>query len=307
MEPNQQGLEGVVETAKALPQQASFASVVRNVVTKRYGEPLVFLNKRRGREPTVFLISGRRLPGQPRHAVVKYLPYSPQGQRELAYIKKYAGWLGPSLYAFHQLPEGIEVVMEPADASLRQRLPLKEEKKHERQFAIASEIAHLVSFMEEEKIGHYDLKPENVLVYSSGDKVYRLTDFGLTRTHKEFRELQKKKRHHIGTYGYMPPEYFRFSGSSCSLTVPDIYAYGMLLYEIFCDDLPPKLCLFSDDIGRHFELMCTGEYRTILLENLSLHTVAPVFRQLIASCIEDSPLNRPASFREILSELQRYA
>jgi len=83
---------------------------------------------------------------------------------------------------------------------------------------------------------HRDLKPENVLLDASGN--VKLTDFGLTRVVE--RDGVKLKQAYVGfgSVGYMAPECFR-RGADVGPTA-DLYALGILLYELLVGELPGR-------------------------------------------------------------------
>jgi WD40 repeat protein len=88
---------------------------------------------------------------------------------------------------------------------------------------------------------HRDLKPSNVLVDRAG--TLKVIDFGIARV-REFgadqSSLHTEAGRVIGTLQYMAPE--QISGSSDGLdTRSDVYALGVLLYELVTDQLPYDL------------------------------------------------------------------
>ena len=76
---------------------------------------------------------------------------------------------------------------------------------------------------------HRDLKPSNIMVDSQG-RVF-ITDFGLAAVTGELREAQARE----GTPAYMAPE--QLAGSEVTAR-SDIYALGLVLYEMFAGKRP---------------------------------------------------------------------
>jgi tetratricopeptide (TPR) repeat protein len=74
---------------------------------------------------------------------------------------------------------------------------------------------------------HRDIKPANIMV--TRDKVPKITDFGIVKTEAEDKQWG-------GTYGYMSPE--QFEGKVIDARA-DIYSFGCVLYEIFCNGRRP--------------------------------------------------------------------
>jgi len=87
-------------------------------------------------------------------------------------------------------------------------------------------------------IVHRDLKPDNVfLVRQSRGEMVKLLDFGISR----FTGLERDFRltatgHVLGTPYYMSPEQAR--GDSMVTTAADLYAFGVILYEMLVGDVP---------------------------------------------------------------------
>lgn len=159
--------------------------------------------------------------------VVKYLPHTEASRQEISYARSYSGWIGPEVYAVERLDEGLEVIMEPASKSFTDIQITSPDKQH----AIAYAIAQLVSFLELDGIGHFDLKPGNIFAFENDDKTtLKLGDFGLTRSYKTFRREVRNPSYIFGTVGYQAPELF-IEDSSPNYS-PDIFAFGMVLYHL---------------------------------------------------------------------------
>ncbi|MBK9384854.1 MAG: SUMF1/EgtB/PvdO family nonheme iron enzyme [Planctomycetes bacterium] len=88
-------------------------------------------------------------------------------------------------------------------------------------------------------IAHRDLKPSNVLIAErDGAPVAKLIDFGLALPLREEDVTQVTSEGLVrGTLEYMPPEQLAGDRAAMDLRV-DVYALGVLLYELACDRLP---------------------------------------------------------------------
>jgi serine/threonine protein kinase len=85
---------------------------------------------------------------------------------------------------------------------------------------------------------HRDLKPTNLLVDEEGQ--VKVIDFGvaratdsdmtLTSAHTDLGQL-------VGTLQYMSPEQCKADPSDLDIR-SDVYALGVVLYELLCDELP---------------------------------------------------------------------
>jgi serine/threonine-protein kinase len=80
---------------------------------------------------------------------------------------------------------------------------------------------------------HRDMKPENILF--GDDNVLKVTDFGIARVLGEDDALATRGGEILGTPAYMAPE--QASGADLGPTT-DIYAVGVMLYELLSGRLP---------------------------------------------------------------------
>jgi hypothetical protein len=88
---------------------------------------------------------------------------------------------------------------------------------------------------------HRDLKPGNILVTSSG--VPKVIDFGVARSTDSdlaVTTLQTDVGALIGTLQYMSPEQCNADPNDIDIR-SDVYALGVVLYELLCDQLPYAL------------------------------------------------------------------
>jgi WD40 repeat protein/serine/threonine protein kinase len=226
---------------------------------------------------------------------------------------------------------------------LTERLRLKDTLGFGEKLDIAIQIASGLDYtntfpwidddgVEHRGLVHRDVKPANVLLTTDG--VARVTDFGLVRSHtiaeigeqEDVRDqlgpkLPSAARPQdslatgswqtvtaagglVGTPPYMAPELWRQSQRGTVAT--DVYAYGCLLYEVFCGRRP--FVMASDAASQ------TREARLGSLMRMHLHDAAPDPRTLGAgiddqlaalmqSCLAKEAHGRPQSFAEIRKTL----
>jgi eukaryotic-like serine/threonine-protein kinase len=155
---------------------------------------------------------------------------------------------------------------------------------------IALQIARALEHIHAQKIIHRDIKPENVHITTNGQ--VKLMDFGISK--REGLDNMTRTGYIVGTPYYMAPE--QVSGGVIT-TQADIYAFGVLLYELMTGKHP----IVGDTMERIF--YC------ILNEPLNLEPLraqAPeAICQLVAQCTAKNPAERPQGFGPVCAALER--
>lgn len=158
---------------------------------------------------------------------------------------------------------------------------------------IGQRLSEALAYAHQRGIVHRDVKAANVLVDWPSDTV-KLTDFGIARISGA---TSTGTGIVLGTPAYMAPE--QLAGSLPSVA-SDLYALGVLLFEMFCGRLPHE--------GRNM-----GE----LLQQVALETppslsslrpdLPTTLSDLIARLLAKSPQQRPADATRLALELQQIA
>jgi tetratricopeptide (TPR) repeat protein len=146
---------------------------------------------------------------------------------------------------------------------------------------------------------HRDLKPGNILVDNTGQP--KILDFGIARvTDSDTRATQQTEPGQLmGTLAYMSPE--QVLGDPLELdTRSDIYALGVIVYELLTGRLPHNL------IGNPLEVM-----RIIREENPQpLSSVNRLYRgdieTIVSKALEKDKTRRYASAADLGADIQRY-
>ncbi len=125
---------------------------------------------------------------------------------------------------------------------------------------------------------HRDLKPANIMIDGRGQVL--ITDFGLAGLEEEIRGADI----HSGTPAYMAPE--QLAGKEVT-SKSDIYALGLVMYEIFTG----KRAFEADTLADLIRMR--GESRPSEMSS-SVRDVDPAVERIILKCLDPDPAKRPS-------------
>jgi serine/threonine-protein kinase len=155
----------------------------------------------------------------------------------------------------------------------------------DRAIAIARQLCAGVAAAHERGVIHRDLKPANVMIDGDGD--VRITDFGIATAAAD------TGAGFAGTPQYMAPE--QLTGAAAS-TRTDIYALGLLLFEIFTGKR-------AHDAKTLHDLKALHETGTITTPSSIVQDLDPAVERVIMRCLDRDPARRPASALAIAAAL----
>lgn len=156
---------------------------------------------------------------------------------------------------------------------------------HDKAVEIARGIAAGLAAAHAKGILHRDLKPANIMIDSHGEA--RIMDFGLALTH----DLAESGGA-AGTPAYMAPE--QLLGSPASIR-SDIYALGLVLYELFTGR---RL-----HTGKDISQLRLQHEQEISPPSNYVPELDPKVERLILRCLSRDPEQRPRSVREVFEAL----
>ena len=180
------------------------------------------------------------------------------------------------------------VAMEYVEATtLRSRFDAGERFDPYRAADIAAQVAMALDHAHRAGVLHRNLRPETILILSSGD-VVKVRDFGFADRLTDTLKASGGRRHPLS---YMAPE--QILGRKIDER-SDIYALGVVLYELFFGQPP-----FTGD-----DIIYQHVSRPVTLPKDG-PVVAERFRRLVMRCLEKDPGRRWQRAREIADELRR--
>lgn len=158
--------------------------------------------------------------------------------------------------------------------------------------AMMVQVCEALIYAHKHGIIHQDIKPDNIMLLEDGN--VKVLDFGIAQIEGEKRRHLPGLTQLVGTPAYMAPE--RLRGKQGSIQT-DIYAVGVVLFELFCGRTPFEEQDGFGFIGEHI----SHDPPDILQLN---PTLSPVLATLVMGTIRRDTDKRYNSLENLLFDLQ---
>ncbi|MBV9019537.1 MAG: serine/threonine protein kinase [Ktedonobacteraceae bacterium] len=156
---------------------------------------------------------------------------------------------------------------------------------------IISQVCRTLVYVHKQGVIHRDIKPENIMLLDNGE--IKLLDFGIAMRERDRQVIWRGFSSPIGTPDYMAPELWWAESGSVKT---DIYAVGVVLYELLCGQTPFEEHNGFVLITRHLSHDPAG----ILERNPAL---SPALATVVMRAIRRDPSKRYACMQDLLHDL----
>jgi len=156
---------------------------------------------------------------------------------------------------------------------------------------IALQVARALEYVHSRKIIHRDIKPENIHLDAAGKA--KLMDFGIAKAQGL---TMTRAGFALGTPYYMAPE--QVLGETVTDSV-DIYAFGILFYELMTGDKPVK----GESVERLFYAILNEPLNP---EGLRQMSVPQPIIDFVLRCTAKKAVDRYPTFTAVVGELEKF-
>lgn len=157
---------------------------------------------------------------------------------------------------------------------------------------ITLQICDALSYCHEHGVFHRDIKPENIMLTDQGD--VKIIDFGVALLEGARRVTWRGLSGTVGTPDYMSPEQLRGERGTA---ISDIYAVGVMLYEMLCGHTPFE----GENVFAVMNQHISQDPPSLLHCNPS---VDPAIATVVMHAIRRDPEKRYKHMRDMLHDLQ---
>jgi serine/threonine-protein kinase len=156
---------------------------------------------------------------------------------------------------------------------------------------ITRQICDALAYCHEHGVYHRDIKPENIMLQQDGS--VKIIDFGIALLQGARRVTWRGLSSTMGTPDYMSPEQLRGERGTAG---SDIYAVGIMLYEMLCGQTP----FDGENVFAVMNQHVSQDPPSILEHNPQL---SPALATVVMRAIRRDPEKRYKSVHDLLDDL----
>ncbi|XP_065903705.1 serine/threonine-protein kinase A-Raf-like [Dysidea avara] len=160
---------------------------------------------------------------------------------------------------------------------------------------IARQTSQGMDYLHAKQIIHRDLKSNNIFLHE--DSTVKIGDFGLATVKTRWSGSEQQKQP-TGSILWMAPEIIRMQDPNPYTFKSDVYAFGVVIYELICQELPYPAIKERDQI-----LFMVGCGLLRPTPKTARSDTPKKFKQLCIDCCKVNKEDRP-TFDFILAELE---
>ncbi|HZR42692.1 MAG TPA: serine/threonine-protein kinase [Ktedonobacteraceae bacterium] len=157
---------------------------------------------------------------------------------------------------------------------------------------ITLQICDALSYCHEHGVFHRDIKPENIMIQEDGN--VKIIDFGVALLEGARRVTWRGLTGTVGTPDYMSPEQLK---GERGMAGSDVYAVGVMLYEMLCGHTPFE----GENVFAVINQHATQDPPPILDCNPDL---SPELATVVMKAIRRDPDKRYKSMKDMLHDLR---
>ncbi len=173
-----------------------------------------------------------------------------------------------------------------------------------RAVCITQQAARALHAAHDVGVVHRDVKPENLfLTRQGGSEFVKVLDFGVAKLLRPIGDLPKvgtKAGIVVGTPEYMAPEQAMGTGTDARV---DVYALGLVLYELLCGEQPFK----GDTFGKLVLEITQSAVPPLPAATPAGERLPPGLSAVVLRCLEKHPDDRFPSAAALADALEPYA
>lgn len=157
---------------------------------------------------------------------------------------------------------------------------------------LIEQICDALAYCHDHGVSHRDIKPENIMLQANGE--VKIIDFGIALLEGARRVTWRGLSSTVGTPDYMSPEQLRGERGTAAA---DIYAVGIMLYEMLCGRTP----FDGENVFAIINQHVSQDPPSVLQYNPHL---SPALATVVMQAVRRDPEKRYKSMHALLTDLR---